>query len=263
MRDVVEEDLILGLARGDKRLQGRFFDTISREWRPRIARLLQRPSAEEVEDLLHDALMALCLPTAERPRPRVLAPPDAQNPKAWRAKVLTNFVRDRLRHRGLRAHVEAYAGRDLDHGIVKEAWRQRKAGGESTPPPEPSAAPSIDGEGEALQLVELRRQRALVIELASKQAIRRRMILLLAINSDPSAHAEELSDELDEAVTATLERIERALQSPDEDPPSLPRVRVPWPVEPEAKARESARKALERAITTLRGAVGARAGGAS
>ncbi len=263
MSDVVEEDLVLGLARGDKRLQARFFDNLSREWRPRIARLLQRPSAEEIEDLLHDALVALCLPTADRPRPRVLAPPDAQNPKAWRAKVLANFIRDRLRHRGLRAHVEAYAGRDIDHGVVKEAWRQRKAGGESAPPPEPSATPSIDGEGEALQLVELRRQRALVIELAAKQAIRRRMILLLAINADPSAFAEELSVELAEDVLFTLQRVGLALVSPVEDPPSLPRVRVPWPVEPEAKARESARKALERAIVSLRDALGERLGRAS
>lgn len=261
MRAVLEEDLVLGLARGDKRLQRRFFDAVSDEWRPRIWRLLQRPSAEEVDDLLHDALLALCLPTKDRPQPRVLAPPDARSPKAWRAKVLANFVRDQLRRRGLRAHVEAYAGRDLDPNIVKEAWRQRKATKESAPPPELSVERAEDGEGDTLHLIELRRQRDLIITLAGEQAIRRRMILLLAIDADPSAHTEALSKELVEAVTETQGRVELALKSPVEDPPSLPRVRVPWPVEPEPKARESARKALERAIQGLREALRRRVGG--
>ncbi|MEY3212450.1 MAG: hypothetical protein RIT28_2931 [Pseudomonadota bacterium] len=262
MSDGIEEDLVLGLTRGDKRLQARFFDNISREWRPRIRRLLLHPSEEEVNDLLHDALMALCLPTSERPRPRVLAPADAKNPKAWRGKVLTNFIRDRLRHRGLRAHVEAYAGRELDKEVAQSAWRRRKERGEADPLPEPDGPRSVHVEEGLLHLDELRRRRDLVIELAAQQVIRRRMILLLAINADPSAFAEALSVELVEDVVFTLERIVLAMASPVEDPPSLPRVRVPWPVEPEAKARESARKALERAITTLRAALAARAVGA-
>jgi hypothetical protein len=262
MSDVVEEDLVLGLERGDKRSQARFFDSISREWRPRIRRLLLRPSEEEVNDLLHDAIMALCLPTPARPRPRVLAPVDAKNPKGWRGKVLTNFVRDRLRHRGLRAHVEAYAGRELDKGVAQSAWRRRKERGEADPLPEPEAPRSVHVEEGLLHLDELRRRRELVIQLAAEQVIRRRMIFLLAIDADPTAFAEELSAELAEDVLFTLARIEQAMASPVEDPPSLPRVRVPWPVEPEAKARESARKALERAITTLRARLAARVGGA-
>jgi DNA-directed RNA polymerase specialized sigma24 family protein len=256
---VVEEELIQGLACGDKRLQERFFRALSDEWRPKIRRLLQNPGAEEVDDLLSEALLALCLPTPERPRPRVLAPPEAQNTKAWRAKVLRNFVLDRLRHRGLRAHVEAYAGRDVDAEVAKEAWRRRKQGAEVVSPPQaPVAEPRVEGEDTLPSLITLKEQRALVIQHAKALVIRRRVILLLAIDADPSPFAEELSAELHEAVTATLQRVELALKSPVEEPPSLPRVRVPWPVEPEAKARESARKALERAVSGLRAALGGR-----
>ncbi len=126
--------------------------------------------------------------------------------------------------------------------------------------PESEAPRSNHVEEGLLHLDELRRRRELVIQLASQQVIRRRMILLLAINADPAAFAEELSVELTEDVLFTLERIGLAIESPVEDPPSLPRVRVPWPVEPEAKARESARKALERAVATLRAALAERVG---
>ena len=261
MSDVVQaddEDLLAFLATGDTRRQARFFDAVSAEWRPRARRFLHRPSEDEVEDLLHDALVELCFPTPSGERPRVLAPPGATNPQGWRSTAFKNFCVDRARKRRRRTHADSFAGAGHSPRAEAEAWREEKAarrGHLSAPTwsPRPGEAPQGEphADGRFATLLaqnELDARRAEVIRLAERLAIHRRVILLLSLkHGDPSPFAEELARRLHEPPTHTLARIEVALRSDIEEPTALPRVRVPWPVEPEVKARESARKALERA----------------
>ena len=258
-----EDDLRAFLTTGNKQRQARFFEAVSAEWRPHARRFLHRPSEDEVEDLLHDALVELCLQTPSGERPRVLAPPGATNPQGWRTTAFKNFCVDRARKRRRRTHADSFAGAGHSPRAEAEAWRAEKAARRGSPAADSARsqptheAPRVesgsdDGFVTLVEQNELNALRAEVIRLAERLAIHRRVILLLSLeHADPSPFAEELARRLHESPTDTLTRIDVALRSDIEDPTALPRVRVPWPVEPEVKARESARKALERAREDL------------
>lgn len=253
MSDVVEEDLVREVVFGNAQAKERAVRLLQAEWRPRIRRMLLNPGEEEVDDLFQSALVELCLPVRSGAQPRALSGPDVRDPRAWRLKVLKNFVRDRLRYQGRRTHAEAYAGVDIAKGVEAQSWRERKAGNTLKAPKPPPSVSSTAGVDALLELNLKEGRRKKICDLAPSLVISRRVILLLCAGLDPSPFAEELAQKLKEPPSGTHSRIRIALA--DEEPDELltmPRVRVPWPVEDAIKAKENARKALERALNDIR-----------
>ena len=250
---VVDGDLVREVVYGDSQAKERAVRLLQAEWRPRIRRMLQNPGDEEIDDLFQSALVALCLPSTSGASPRALAGPDVRDPRAWRLKVLKNFVRDRLRHQGRRAHAEVYAGVDIHKAVEAKSWRERKAGNTIHAPKPPPSASSTEGE-EALLAHNLKAgRRDKLRDLAPSLVISRRVILLLCAGMDPSPFAEELAQKLQEPPNNTQSRIQRALADKEpEELLSMPRVRVPWPQGDAVMAKENARKALERALNDIR-----------
>lgn len=256
--DPIQDDLRAWFEDGDQERGGRALDALYREWRPRVRRFLAAPSADEVEEWLQDAMEALCLFEPGK-RPRALAPADADLPAAWRRTVLRRHLVDRSRRWGRRRHAEQALGEGLEPAEEKARWRERRGGGQAPtdhgltdarPAPAPAPEPPVD--------LDLGLQRAEVLERLSGLAVRRRVVLALGLAADPSPWAEALAGELREEPEAVLARMQAALSDPD--PPgeglSDAAVRVCWPAGPLAKAREAARKALERAVEDMRRLVG-------
>ncbi|MCK6504451.1 hypothetical protein L6R53_13790 [Myxococcota bacterium] len=256
--DPIQEDLRAWHEAGDRRRGDRALDALYREWRPRVRRFLASPSPEEVEEWLHEAMEALCLP-APGQRPRALLVDDEGSPAAWRRTVLRNFLVDRSRRWGRRRHAEQALGEGLEPAEEKARWRARRGGPAAAadlglteprpaPPPPPAGPPDLD----------LGLRRAEVLARLPALAVRRRVVLALALGADPSPWAEALARELGEPPEAVLARMEAARSDPAPPGEGLPdmAVRVCWPDPPLAKAREAARKALERAVEDLRRSVG-------
>ena len=259
MSDVGQEGLLAWVERGDRARGGDALDQLAREWRPRVLRFLQSPAADEVEEVLEEALCALCVVEPGQ-RPRALAPDDAGNPAAWRRRVLRNFLIDRSRRGGRRRHAERGLALGLSNEAEAEAWRANRSGGANrpdapelrdAPPPTPQVSAPV-----ALELAALRHD---VLRALPALAVRRRALLLLALGGDPSPFAGELAAALREDEACVLGRIHEALDAPhdgEHDHLSLAMIRVIWPNEPMNAARETARKSLERAIGDVRRVLG-------
>ena len=246
MSDLVQEDL-RAWARGDRSRGDAVITALTREWRPRVARFLQAPSPDEVEEVLQEALVALALSHQGRP-PRALAPDDAPHPAAWRRTVLQRHLVDRSRYRGRRRHAEQGEALGLSPRAEAERWRARKAGlslvSEVASPP-----PAQDER--ALDLTELALRRRDALRVLPGLPVRRRALLLLALGGDPTPFAGELAQDLRCDPVALLGRLSAALDPPPtDDPPTPDQIRVIWP-DPPLKT-EAARKTLERAVADLR-----------
>lgn len=255
MSDEVQGHLRAWVLEGDRQRGNKAADAIAREWRPRVRNLLQNPSEDEVEEVLADALSTLCV--AERGQlPRAMAPNDAESPAGWRRQVLRNFMFDRFRRQGRRRHAELGVTLGLAPETEAKAWREdrghlaQEAKRQQAAPkaaPLPELISPDDG-------VALGQQRHRLMEVLPKLNIRYRVVLMLALGMDPSPFVPELANALhvDEAVLQS--RISTALSAPMEGGSeylSLAKMRVLWPTESEANARESARKNLERGTANL------------
>src|SRR5690606_20465939 len=117
----VQEDLVAWLDRGDMARGNRALRAISDEWRGRIRRFLRSPLAEEVDEVLGEAMLELC--TAEAPRVR--APDDVVSASAWRATVLRNWLVSRMRKHLRRLHAERAYVVGLTPAAERAVWRVR------------------------------------------------------------------------------------------------------------------------------------------
>lgn len=251
MEDAIQSDLEAWTSRGERPAGRRAVAALMSEWRPRVAAFLGQPAADRVDEELQAALVALCV--AESGPPRALAPPDVANPRAWRLRVLKNHLVDRARRQGRRAHAERAAGAGHAPHVEAEVWRNRRAAGPQAPLEvlREEAAPAAE---EAVWWSEARSR---VVAALPGLAPKRAMIAALTLGVDPLPLVPALARELDEAVEDVAERARSATMPnlpPGEarDGPSDAMVRVIYPTEPLPKARESARKALERALVDLR-----------
>lgn len=263
MHDTIQEDLAAYQA-GDRAAGERALSALMREWRPIVRRLLRNPGAEEVDEYLQAMLARLAVPRSPGGPIPALAPEHAGSPRGWRSRVLKNAMIDRFRREGRRRHQHQALLRGDTLDMEKASWRQqRRSRQDDGPPPtltdplspqaaaRSEAAPPLFGES-----VEMRES---ALALVERLVIRRRVIVMLALRANPVAHAEELATELGEAQADTEARMAAALVSwPDGTHKwlTMPMVRVPWPHGPDSKARESARRNLERAVVDLTGMLG-------
>lgn len=256
MSDEVQGQLRAWVLKGDRRSGEEAVDAIAREWRPRVRYFLQNPSEDEVEELLADALCTLCV-AAPGKLPRAMAPEHVESPAAWRRQVLKHFLIDRLRRQGRRRHAELGELLGLSPETEAEAWREdrgrlsqeakRRQEAPAGTPPLPELVSPDDG-------VELGQLRHRLMEVLPKINPRYGVVLMLALGMDPSPFVPKLATLLKEDEATLLHRVQVALSAPAEGGSeylSLAKMRVLWPTEPEANARESARKNLERGIKNL------------
>ena len=256
MSDLVQKQLADWAQRGDRRAGGEALDAIAREGRWRVRNFLVNPDDSEVEDVLSDALTELCLTVPGKPA-RALAPEDAENPAAWRRKVLKNYLIDRSRKTGRRRHAEQGLASGLSPAAEAAQWRERGAANTSLSDPLALSSPE-EGSVDPRERIDLGLKRDDVLAVVGQLVIRRRVLVMLVLGADPIEHAAELADELEEAVAFTRARIARALRRSDEEQEgiALEIVRVVWPTDEERKARENARKNLSRAVADLQGMLG-------
>lgn len=255
MEDSIQTDLAAWTSRADQRAGRRAVSAVMAEWRPRVAVFLGQPAPDRVDEELQAALVALCVPGSVPPR--ALAPPDVTNPRAWRLRVLKNHLVDRARRQGRRTHAERAAGAGHAPQVEAELWRSRRTAAAGHPLPvlaEPAAPVAED-------LVYWSEARARVVAALPGLPPRRAMIAALALGVDPLPLCPGLARELDEPVEQVATRARAASSTPippgeAREGPSDPMVRVIYPLEPLEKARESARKALARALADLRARVG-------
>lgn len=248
MLDIIQDDLRAWITTGDRARGGRAIDALANEWRPRVRNFLRAPSEVEVEEALSDALSTLCV-APRGGRPRALAPDDAESPAAWRRRVLRNHLIDKLRRRDRRRHAERGEALGLSPAAEADAWRTDRAAlaQQKQAPPEAS--------GDAADDAELKLMRHQVVRALPELPIRYRVVMMLALGMDPSPFVSELADALREDEAPVQGRVAEALRAGHDggsEHLSLPMIRVLWPREAEAQARESARKALERARNRLR-----------
>ncbi len=259
MSDLVQDGLLAWVERGERGLGGEAVELLRQEWRPRVQRWLQSPGEDEVDEVLDEALIALC---AFEPgqRPRALAPSEAVSPAAWRRQVLKNHLIDRGRRRGRRDHAERGMAAGLSNAAEAETWRRER---QQRAEPHGSNSRYTIGIREVVpevalvspEAIELRGMRHDVLRALPTLAVRRRVLLLLALRGDPSPFAADLATELHEPEEEVLARIQTALSAPHDgghEHLSLAMIRVIWPQEHASKAREAARKNLERAIQDIR-----------
>lgn len=264
MGDPIQEALVAWVEHGDQSRGNDAIEALADEWRNRVRAVLcalSRATSEEVEDALHDALLALCLRSEDGP-PRVLAPLDAAKPAAWRARVLKNYLIDRHRRRFRRDHAEQAQGRELSPRAEQEAWSRvkQRAQGDEAPAFQvvdtPVAPRSAEGEADRMELLAGRPR---VLAALPHLAVRRRVLVALALGVDPSPFLQELAEELGEPVEEVFARVQEAritAHDGSHDHLSTAMIRVVYPDLPLARAREAARKAFARAIADLRARIG-------
>ncbi len=97
--------------------------------------------------------------------------------------------------------------------------------------------------------------RRAVWSVLDRLPILRAVILVLALRGDPSPFAAALAAHLDEPESRVLDRIRYALWAPPDhahDLLTMAMVRVAWPDGDDAKALDTARNALARALKDVR-----------
>lgn len=244
MRDELQEHLEAWYLRRDRGAGNQAADALAREWRPRVRYFLQSPSEDEVEEVLAEAIGALMVAEPGE-RPKVLAPEDADSPAAWRRRVLRNHLFDKHRRQGRRRHAERGVVLDLAPQAEAEAWKQDR---KRVFDPE-LKAPVRAVESPAEDRVDLAWRREQIARVLPKVAIRRRVLIMLALGFDPRPFVVELADALREDEAELLRRIDEAESTPPDgahEQLSTAMMRVLYPTEDGAKMREAARKALER-----------------
>lgn len=269
MSDQIQEDLLAWAVRGDRTRGGAALDALAREWRPRVLRFLVAPSPDEVEEVLDEALCALAIAEPGQ-RPRAVAPEATESAPAWRRQVLRNYLIDRSRKRGRRRHAEQGMALGMSNAAEAEAWRadrNERSGADPSPSGAiplrevvASATPST--RSASPEQVELGGMRLDVLRVLPSLAVRRKVLLLLALGGDPSPFCHELADAVGEHEADVYARIQVALTAPHDgahEHLSDAMIRVIWPDEPLAKARDTARKNLERAVSDIRQKLGLKA----
>jgi len=234
------------------------FQQLCNEWRPQIRKFLLSPSAEEIQDTLQSALLQLALPASTSP-PRAMAPRDATNPRAWRRTVLKNWLKDTLRGKRRRDHAQRGVAQEWSPSTEKQEWRRERNERAGVLKPNTSLtereAPRTSGipSDDVSVWLDSRRQ---LIAMIPTLPVRRRVLLLLALNGDPTPFADDLAALLDEDPSDVLARIHHATSSPHDgghDYLSEAMVRVVYPPpKPLDAAKEAARKALANTIRDLR-----------
>lgn len=220
-------------------------------WKWRIRSFLQSASAEEVEDMLHSAIEELAMPTAERMVPRACAPAGAWSSAGWRSRVLHRWVIDRSRKRGRRVHALKGAVDRWSPKTEREEWRRQKRirVGLERETPFPREAPALYPHQQSFD--ELLSLRQCLVRALPSIAVRRRVLVALSANMDPTPWISELAIAIGDTPDAVAGRMYRALDAPPDglhDWFTEADVRVVYPApKPLAKALESARRALQRA----------------
>lgn len=247
MSDPVDQDLRAWHDSGDQAAGTRALHALNQEWRPRIRRLLHHPSNEEVEDLLNEALLQLAL-SRDGEHPRALCN-EARSPKAYRTTVLKNFVRDALRKGGTARNFRKvlHAGLNMRVGsqLNNEAKAARRAGNNAPVRELPSARPEDVASDPNTLVSELEMMRRTMVHLLPKLSIRRRVILAVSADIDPTPWVDELARDLERNATELATQLEAA-RNVNEEPPSRPLIVAMWG-EFTAQTSDAARKTLSRA----------------
>lgn len=246
--DPIVEDLTRYAEEDDRQAHGRALDALSREWRPVLRRQAAEAPPEELEDRLQQALLELAVKDAHG-RIRALASTEGSDHQKYRITVLRNWLRDHWRRRNRRAHAEKAVAAGLSPQTEKQQWRNRREAPPMqvvevahAPPPE---IPELHGL--------LDKRQALLASLHTVP-IRGRVLVLLAIGADATHHAEALAKAIHDSPEVVTRRMHAASRAPHDhqhDYLSGAMVEVVYPTGDPEKNRESARKALERAMRDL------------
>ncbi len=223
------------------------FEGVLAEWRGWVRAELRGASEEEVDELVQGAVVDLVLVA-----PRALAPPGTVCPRAWRRRVVRNWLFDRLRRRRRRVHAVLAMAMGWSPRTEKAAWREG-LGVEG-----PGPRPEVVMEAGLAEGLDGRRQLAAWLP---ELPVRWRVLVVLGMGGDPRGDAAELAGCLGEEVGVVRRRMEGALAAGHDgghDYLSVAMVRVVYPEpKPLGEAREAARKAFERGVGALRGRVAA------
>lgn len=247
------------------------FRMLYAEWRRGIRRLVQGDE-DERDALLQDAMWHACTPAANGRLP-VHAPEDATHPRAWRTRVLRTRLIDRFRRRTSRRRTEQAFREDLSRGALQTLRARERDQQEAdhqlpdpveTPPPPPEHALSPEDEAVAHDQERFRRDQ--VLAQLARLAVRRRVLIALVLQIDPTPWAEELvaaiaspTDDREEMLDDLRHRIDTALSPCNESPAFTSRrlgdLPISWAIvhvlDPGATSTEPIRKALDRAFADL------------
>ena len=256
MQDNVQAYLLAWQSDGQRSTAARVVTLIGDEWRPIVRLFLRHADSDEVENGLADAIEALVLTPTASGGCRALAPADAQSPRAWRRRVLRNHLVSVNRKRFRRSHAEEAEIAGMAPIAEKAAWRKLCNGLASGQAPAEVRAVGGDNshfaEHATPESLSMDVERRSVIRESARLAVRRAVILLLALRADPSHFAETLAAEIGDQVEHVLHRMYIARTTELDgvhEYLSMAMVRVCWPNEPsQAKALDAARKALQRAM---------------
>lgn len=224
---------------GDEVARTRALIQLRKEWRPRVARFVRDPELTEV--WLQDALVELCVlgggrvqsddaAEAGRECPRVLAPTN-QPAAAWRGSVLRNWLISRWRkHSREQMRVTGYEPQDLDRML--SAATQPK------------------------ELTQSEQTRDRIRQALDGVPVKTRALLMLCYEFDITS----LLPELSKALSEPQQSIERRLEKAQTDPTGRQgafltdaEIRVVYPDGDLRTRRDTARKAMRRALNALRG----------
>lgn len=242
---------------GDVAALNQAISALSVEWKGIIRRFLQGGTLEEIEDLLQEAVEKLVLDRHDK-GPAAMGPRGVKHPRAWRRKILRNWLCDRVRKKRRRDHALDGLANEWSPKTERMVWLAKmEARRNNEPPPGPLVERDVPRRPpESLGSVELLDQRRRVLEVLPELTVLRRVLVSLVMRADPFPWAEDLARFIADDVDSVMVRMAHALAAPHDanhDLLSMAMVRVVYPPPvPFAQARDAARQALTHAQADLR-----------
>ncbi len=217
-------------------------EVLHTEWMPRIRRFANSLDGMEASDLFQAAFEDLCL----NPSKRAYAPIEMKQPSVWRRRVLQNYLVDQSRTGRVRNFAQfAYA-----EGLSPKMARRRRPSGFGQVPLSREHILRADsdfvGDFAEEQCASVRRHT--VLQNCARLAPKRAVVMIYWLHGDVWAQAPRLAVDLKERLEDVQSRMAKAEPFVVVEPDHLPepKIRVPWPHDALANAKENARKARDR-----------------
>ncbi len=248
--DDLQEALDGWYRRADQHAGSRAYELARKEfYGPIWRRLAGTPLAAQAEDFLQELLVKLLMHKEGR-RPRALALPTCDSPRAWRTKVLWNALSDLIKREGLRFDVKRAARDGISPDCLAKKRRDLRAG--RTEPEAPSAVPSSRASETTEQeaVADLRVQRAEVVPHLEKLEVQRRVALGLLLSVDVVVWVDALAT----ARRITCDEVLARLRARDGTEPADIAVVYGRPVT--SKDRDAWRKLVSRGVNDIKQALG-------